>query len=86
LGAKPVAGGGVCFHYDSTFNDASTLSPERMFGDANVVVIPSCAEDPASVSALVAEYQPYLQAHGFVPVARTSSFFFFSREKLTEGP
>jgi hypothetical protein len=59
--AQPPAGGGICWHFDSTFGDEAFLASDRMFGDANVVVVARCAEDAAAASALARIYEPSLK-------------------------
>lgn len=60
LQTAPATRGGICWHYDSTFSDEVFLSPELMFGDANVVVVPKCPEDPVSGTALTRIYADVL--------------------------
>ena len=57
---RPPSGGGLCWHHDSTFSDEIFLSPRKMFGDANVVVVSKCPEDAAAVTSLAKLYDPAL--------------------------
>ena len=60
LGEPPPSGGGVCWHYGSTFSKEVYLPAKDMFGDASVVVLPRCPEDPSSAYVLSQLYASVL--------------------------
>ncbi|MGA2448147.1 MAG: hypothetical protein ABTD50_05685 [Polyangiaceae bacterium] len=71
--SSPPRGGGLCWHYGSTFSDDTYLLPDRMFGDSNVVLIPKCPEDASAVEALGRIYGDALQTR-FYRASETDSF------------
>ena len=63
LRSKPALGGTYCLHYNSTFNDKHHVAPERLIGNADIVMLPIEGSDPESIVAIGRIYGPYLANH-----------------------
>lgn len=60
--SRPARGGGLCWHFNATVSEDVFLTPERMLGDANVVVVAKCAEDADAAALLARLYAPALMS------------------------
>jgi hypothetical protein len=80
LDAQAPRGAGIVWHAHSTVSESTFLPPERMFVDADVVLVPQCAEDPAAVNLLVWHYSAYLNA-SYQEVGHDSNFVFLTRKR-----
>jgi hypothetical protein len=63
LRIKPPVGGATCLHYRNTFNDRAHLSPERLFGSADVVMMPVAFSESGSQESILRIYGPFLASH-----------------------
>jgi hypothetical protein len=63
LGIKPAPGGTVGWQYKYTFNDKYHLSPEFMFGRADLVMLPKQFSDGSLSESVPRIYGPYLMSH-----------------------
>jgi hypothetical protein len=79
LDAPPPRGAGVVWHAHSTVSETTFLPPDRMFADADAVLIPQCAEDPFAVNLLMAHYSAYLTAM-YREIGKDSNFVFLVRK------
>jgi hypothetical protein len=82
----PPHGGGLCWHNHSTFNADDLPEPDRILGDANVVVVPKCPEDARAARAIRAACEPVLQTR-FHRRAETGAFIVLeSNESAPAAP
>jgi hypothetical protein len=63
LHSPPARGNELWWHLGATFNPTHAPTAEGALGDADVVVIPKCAEETPTRDALLAIYGDYLTAH-----------------------
>jgi hypothetical protein len=63
LGMTPQRGGAAGMHVGTTFDIQHHPSPERMFGDATLALVPEANSQSDSTLAMAAVYEPYLLAH-----------------------
>jgi hypothetical protein len=61
LDAPAPQGTGIVWHANSTISMTATLPLERMFSEADVVLVPRCAEDGAAVDILLRNYGEFLR-------------------------
>lgn len=62
LKMKPSRGGTTWLQYGNNFDEAGP-SPERIFGDASLVMLPKLFSDKTLVGTLPRIYGPFLRAH-----------------------
>jgi hypothetical protein len=71
LWIPPAPGGSTFLDYDGSFNAAHKVSPERLFGAADLVMVPKLFTDGGMQSTVPEIYGPYLESH-FQRVAESS--------------
>ena len=62
LGLSPAQGGAIALQYGTTFDDRHRPTPERLIGNATLVVVPKVFFDPANDN-IPRLYGPYLRSH-----------------------
>jgi hypothetical protein len=62
LGMKPPSGGATWLQYGTNFDDAGP-SPERVFGDASLVMLPKLFSDKTLADSIPRLYGPFLKQH-----------------------
>jgi hypothetical protein len=62
LGMKPPSGGTTWLQYGTNFDDAGP-SPERVFGDASLVMLPKLFSDKTLADSVPRLYGPFLKQH-----------------------
>jgi hypothetical protein len=62
LGMKPPSGGATWLQYGTNFDDAGP-SPERVFGDASLVMLPKLFSDKTLADSVPRLYGPFLKRH-----------------------
>jgi|GEM_PF-5849340 len=80
LNTDAPRGTGIVWHANSTVSEAFFLSPTRMFGDADVVIVPKCAEDPLAVNLLLGHYGATLDA-AFRELDHDENFVFLGKKR-----
>jgi hypothetical protein len=63
LGIPPAEGGATSLLYASTFDETHRLSPERLFGSSELVMVPRVFSDGSLTFSIPKIYGPYLAAH-----------------------
>ncbi len=63
LRVKPAEGGANALHYKSTFSDTHHPSPERLFGAADIVMLPIEFSEINSKVGISRNYVPFLVSH-----------------------
>jgi len=71
LGIPPAPGGSTFLDYNGSFNAAHKVSPERLFGAADLVMVPKFFTDGGMQTTVPEIYGPYLESH-FQRVAESS--------------
>lgn len=59
----PARGGSLWLYYQDNFNEIVGLPPERIFGDAELVMVPKDIWDPGRFAHTLRFYGPYLETH-----------------------
>jgi hypothetical protein len=59
---KPPSGGATWLQYGTNFDDAGP-SPERVFGDASLVMLPKLFSDKTLADSVPRLYGPFLKRH-----------------------
>jgi len=70
LGMRPAPGGATTLHYRGNFNEAHHPAPERLFGQASLVMVPVVPSDQGLLFSIPRIYGPYLAAH-FHPIGES---------------
>src|ERR1051326_7009811 len=63
LGLKPAPGGATTLHYRGNFSETHHPAPDRLFGQANLVVVPLVPSEKELELSIARIYGPYLAAH-----------------------
>ena len=63
LGIPPADGGATTIQYQSSFDEEHRLSPERLFGSSELVMLPKTFSDGPLTVAIPKTYGPYLYSH-----------------------
>ena len=63
LGMRPAAGGATTLHYRGNFNDSHHPAPERLFGNASLVIVPVVPSEKGLLLSVPRIYGPYLEEH-----------------------
>jgi hypothetical protein len=84
LWIPPAPGGSTNLFYDGTFNAAHKVSPERLFGAADIVMLPKRFTDTNSQFTVPAIYGPYLESH-FRLVGESSQWKLYRRLSVGTG-
>jgi hypothetical protein len=63
LRIPPPDGGASCLHYQGSFSDRSHPSPERLFGSAEIVMLPIVFSQEGSKQGIARNYYPFLASH-----------------------
>ena len=63
LGMRPAPGGATTLHYRGNFSEARHPAPERLFGQASLVMAPVVPSDKGLIFSIPRIYGPYLSAH-----------------------
>lgn len=63
LGMRPAPGGATTLHYRGNFNDSHHPAPERLFGQASLVMVPVAPSEKGLLLSVPRIYGPYLAAH-----------------------
>jgi hypothetical protein len=84
LGIPPAPGGSANLAYDGSFNAAHKVSPERLFGAADLVMVPKFFTEPGLKAAVPAIYGPYLESH-FRLVGTSSVWKLYRRLSVGTG-
>jgi len=63
LGMRPAPGGATTLHYRGNFSESHHPAPERLFGHADLVVVPVTPTEPGLILSVPRIYGPYLAAH-----------------------
>lgn len=63
LALPPAPGGATVLQYRSTFDDTHRLSAQRLFGGANLVMLPKRFSDPTLAESIYRLYGKYLAGH-----------------------
>jgi hypothetical protein len=78
LQRKPPTGGTTCLQFGVTFDNAHKLSPDQLFGDAQVVMLPKLFSAPLLSDAVARNYVAPLRAK-FRKVAESSQWELYRR-------
>jgi hypothetical protein len=78
LGMKPPAGGTTWLQYHTDFDEAGP-SPERVFGDASVIMLPKVFSDGTLPDTVPRIYGPYLKSH-YVVAAESLNWWLYRRK------
>jgi len=82
---KPAEGGTISLGVGNNFSDTSKPSPERLFGNAAVVMVPKHpAAADATVRALERNYAGYLRQN-FHPCAQSDRWWLYKRADAMAG-
>jgi hypothetical protein len=84
LGMKPPSGGTTWLQYRTNFDDIHGPSPERVFGDATLVMLPKVFSDYTLPETVPRIYGPFLKQH-YALVAE-SVYWWLYRRKGNEWP
>lgn len=63
LGLPPAPGGATTLHYRGNFSESHHPAPERLFGQASLVMAPVIPSDKGLLYSIPRIYGPYLTAH-----------------------
>jgi hypothetical protein len=63
LGIPPAPGGSTNLQYDGSFNATHKVSPEKLFGAADLVMLPKIFSDGSLQSTVPTIYGPFLDSH-----------------------
>ena len=63
LHIPPAPGGTTNLQFHGSFDDQHKVSPERLFGGAELVMLPRSYSDPTLYSSIPLNYGPYLHQH-----------------------
>jgi len=63
LGMRPAPGGSTVLDYPGNFSDAHHPAPERLFGQASLVIVPVKPTQIALTASVPRVYGPYLAGH-----------------------
>ena len=63
LGMKPARGGAIALQYGTTFNDTHRPTPEWLFGNASLVMVPKRFSDGTLTNSIRRLYGQYLDQH-----------------------
>ena len=80
LQRDPPRGGTTCLQYGVTFDHSHRLSPEQLFGDADLVMLPRVISAGLLADAIARDYMQALVAR-FHVVTRSSNWTLFRRNK-----
>jgi hypothetical protein len=78
LGMKPASGGTPWLQYHNNFDDVGP-SPERVFGDATLVMFPKVFSDSTLPETVPRIYGPFLKQH-YALVAESASWWLYRRK------
>lgn len=63
LGMLPAPGGATTLHYRGNFTDEHHPAPDRLFGQASLVMVPVVPSEAGLTSSIPRVYGPYLAVH-----------------------
>ena len=63
LGMRPAPGGATTLHYRGNFNDSHHPAPQRLFGQASLVMVPVVPSEKGLLLSVPRIYGPYLEEH-----------------------
>jgi hypothetical protein len=78
LGMKPAAGGTTWLQYHTNFDEEGP-SPERVFGEASVVMLPKVFSDGTLPDTVPRLYEPYLKSH-YAVAAESLNWWLYRRK------
>jgi len=78
LGMNPAPGGATTLHYRGNFTDDRHPAPQRLFGQANLVIVPVVPSDTGLIYSIPRVYGPYLAAH-FHPIGESAGWRLYRR-------
>lgn len=78
LWIPPAPGGSTNLQYNGSFNAQHKVSPERLFGAADLVMVPKSFADQSLQNTVPSIYGPYLEAH-FHLIAESWSWKLYRR-------
>ncbi len=84
LGMKPPAGGATWLQYGTNFDDAGP-SPQRIFGDASLVMLPKLFSDKTLADSVPRLYGPYLKQHYALEAESLNWWLYRRREVMVNG-
>jgi hypothetical protein len=81
LWIPPAPGGSTNLQYDGSFNAKHKVSPEKLFGAADLVMLPKIFSDESLQFAVPTIYGPYLYSH-FQFVGESSDWKLYRRLRI----
>jgi hypothetical protein len=78
LGIPPAPGGSTNLQFDGTFNAKHKVSPEKLFGAADLVMLPKIFSEGSLQFTVPTIYGPFLYSH-FQLVAESSDWKLYRR-------
>jgi hypothetical protein len=81
LGIPPAPGGSTNLQYDGSFNAKHNVSPEKLFGAADLVMLPKIFSDESLQHTVPTIYGPFLDSH-FELVGESSDWKLYRRLRI----